>query len=227
MTTPFVVGALLVSDSFNRANSASVGSTDGGSLGPLAWTAAVDAALSSWKIDSNQLASNSNGIALEPMWVSTGTPDARVEVDVVALPDWGANVGLVLRGVNSNNCFWFGIDFFSTFRVYLQERDSLSGGVNNLIVGPWFPTPPYTLRVDMFGDEFSCYVDNVLIATVTSSFNNTIGEHGCWTNNDGTGRLDNFKVWELSPVLGGGAYQFRRGRRAHIAGARGVSIQGR
>lgn len=67
MTTPFVVGSLLVSDSFNRANSASVGSTDGGSLGPLAWTPAVDAALSSWKIDSNQLASNSDGIALEPL----------------------------------------------------------------------------------------------------------------------------------------------------------------
>jgi len=32
---------------------------------------------------------------------------------------------------------------------------------------------------------------------------------------------------EVKCLGGGGAYQFRRGRRAHIAGATGVSIQGR
>ena len=42
--------------------------------------------------------------------------------------------------------------------------------------------------------------------------------------------LPNGGTWiiaQADPPRGGGAYQFRRGRRAHIAGARGVSIQGR
>lgn len=42
--------------------------------------------------------------------------------------------------------------------------------------------------------------------------------------------LPNGGTWIIAQVKclgGGGAYQFRRGRRAHIAGATGVSIQGR
>lgn len=44
--------------------------------------------------------------------------------------------------------------------------------------------------------------------------------------------LPNGGTWIIAQAdvevkCGGGAYQFRRGRRAHIAGATGVSIQGR
>ena len=29
----------------------------------------------------------------------------------------------------------------------------------------------------------------------------TATDHGVWTNNDNTGTLDNFRVWQLDPVL--------------------------
>ena len=201
MTTPFVVGALLVSDSFNRANSASVGSTDGGSLGPLAWATGAGASLLSYKIASNQLASN-NSPSIEPMWVPVGFSDVRVQIDVTTLPDSGANLGLTLRASSVDDLYWFGLDFASSFKAYLQRRDSISGNVDNLIISSGTYTAPCTLTVDLWGNEIRCYIDGVLIGTmITSSFNATATDHGVWTNNDNTGTLDNFRVWQLDPVL--------------------------
>ena len=197
----YTVGTLLVSDSFNRSNNTAVGSTDGGSLGPLPWATAAGASLLSYKIDGNQLASN-NSPSIEPMWVDCGEADVRVQIDVTTLPDSGANLGLTLRANNTNDLYWFGLDFASSFKAYLQRRDSISGNVDNLIISSGTYTAPCTLTVDLWGNEIRCYIDGVLIGTmVTSSFNATATDHGVWTNNDNTGTLDNFKVWQLDPVL--------------------------
>ena len=196
----YQVGPLLVSDSYNRADSASVGSTDGGALSPLAWATGAGASLLSYKIASNQLASN-NSPSIEPMWVPVGFPDVRVQIDVTTLPDSGANLGLSLRATGVNDLFWFGVDFASGFKVYLQERESVGGGVINHVVSTSTYTAPCTLRVDMWGNQLYCHVNGTLIGTATSTFNQTATNHGVWTNNDNTGTLDNFKVWQLDPVL--------------------------
>lgn len=193
----YTVGTLLVSDSFNRSNNIAVGSTDGGVLGPLPWTTGAGASLTSYKIDGNQLASNMSP-SIEPMWVVTGKADVRVQGVVTTLPDSGANFGLTLRATNVNDLYWFGLDFTSGFKAYLQRRDSITGNVDNLIVSSGTYTAPATLRVDLWRNEIRCYVNGTLIGTAaTSPFNATATRHGVWTNSDDTGRLNDFAIWEL------------------------------
>lgn len=93
----YTVGALLVADSFDRADNPAIGSTDGGSLGSLAWQAdggastpvTVDASeLTSYTAAVPSVVNGANAdIAVGDMW--------RVDIDTAGT---GAK-GLQLIGV--------------------------------------------------------------------------------------------------------------------------------
>ncbi len=229
MTQPYTVGTLLVSDSFNRSDSSSIGSTDGGSLGSLTWQTDSGASLSSWEILSNSCASNASpSIAAQVAWVDCGESNVRVQIEIAQRPGNPANIGIVTRLVSRGSCHWFGDDQATGHKLYLQRRTSVSdSGSTNIIAGVGSISAGTTITLDCWGSGYFAYINGTLVATGTDTYNETATKVGLWNNKDAIGAVDDFKVWELSPVLGGGAYQFRRGRRAHIAGARGVSIQGR
>lgn len=209
MTRPYIVGTLLASDSFNRANSSSIGSTDGGALGALAWQTDGGASLSSYAISANQCATVGN-LPNQPVWVDVGTPNMRVEITVTTLSTVGGNIGVVLRYINRGGtpggCIWFGIDKFSGNKLYAQWHPNVSdAGSVNIVSGIATCAAGDTITIDAFGGEIWVERNGIALhgdAGISAPYNTSATRCGLWQNNNaGVGALDNFKVWQLDPVL--------------------------
>ena len=200
----YQVGPLLVSDSFNRADGA-IGSTDGGILGPLAYQADGATSLASWEVAGNKAQSNHAGTALQPIWIDVGVSDYRIEIEVAALPGFGANIGVVGRYVDRSSLIWWGVNESGTLtpqRLYLQQRPTTADVDAINLVGPigGLTAPGDVITVDFWGSDVYIYKNGSPLADVHGiTFNQTATKVGLWGNKDGTGALDNFKVWRLLP----------------------------
>ena len=199
MTLPYTVGALLVSDSFNRSNGA-IGSTDGGSLGSLAWQVDGGASLSSFAVSSSRCATVGSASS-QAAWVDVGTPNMRVEITVSSLLTFGGNIGVVFRYLTRSDGFWLGCDATSGQKLYAQYYPTLSNvasAIATCSAGDTIMVDAYRERVwvwkngTLLHSDAGLYIGGVTDAHMSST------KAGLWANNNsGSGALDNFKVWEL------------------------------
>src|SRR5690606_26082930 len=94
---------LLVEDTFTRADSSSLGSTEAGSLGPLAWS--VTGTGVTVASNAAQVAGVHEGATTLTV---TGRPRIRVEASITASIDSqfaGTRIGIFARGVVHNTLF--------------------------------------------------------------------------------------------------------------------------
>jgi hypothetical protein len=180
-----------VTDSFDRADSStSLGSTDGGSLSPLAWTAQNG----TWGIASNKaylVSATSQAVAT----VDTGLADADVAFDVTM--ESGSNIGIVCRLIDNNNylmCAWY---FGTTLELYKNDGGSFIslGSVSQ----SWANGTTYRLRITAVGDQIKVYLDGVetLTHTLSGADQSKYGaatSHGLRSDSDGNARFDTFAV---------------------------------
>lgn len=198
----YTVGRLLVADSFDRPDNPAIGSTDGGSLGPLSWQVDSGTNLGSWAISSNKCASVGGlSAASQVAWVDCGQSNVRVQLKISARPGWLANIGVVLRVVSRGSCYWWGDDMASGHKCYLQQKTTISdAGSSNVIAKTGRVYPGSTITIDAFGPDFVGWIDGVQVGEGSSAYNQTATKVGLWLNKDSIGAVDDFKVWKLNPV---------------------------
>lgn len=199
-----VPGALLaasgpagVSDTFDRADSASsLGSTDGGSLSPLTWTAQNG----TWGISSNKAYltdTTSQAVAT----VDTGLADVDVAVDIT-LSSTQPNVGVICRLIDNNNYL---LAAWAGQIMYLFKREG--GGFTELtsVSREWSLGSTYRVRISAVGDLVKVFIDTteVLSHTLSSGDQSTFGaatSHGirvsaeAGTGDAGDSRFDTFNA---------------------------------
>jgi hypothetical protein len=147
--------ATLATDTFTRADSTSLGSTEGGSL---AWNESGTTA----EIDSNSL-----HLSNAKAWVETGYTDVDIEVDVT----WDSgtsqiSAGVLLHYVDANN--YMEVRFYN---VAVSMRTTLVrtvGGTSSLVSGyyagpSWSAGDTKTLRVVTLGSRYYVFIDGVLV----------------------------------------------------------------
>jgi len=183
----------VASDSFNRTNSASLGSTDGagaeevGGSG-LAWTV-VSGGMS---ISGNKVAQSAGVYSYAT--VNTGVASVVAQVVVNDSADTSAIQGLIMReasgtgwlcGVNPN------ADLNTIYEWAGGGSYTLRGSAAVTISG----SQNYTITAILDGDVITSYVDGAALATYASAArNNTSTLHGIHGYNS-TLTYDNFVVW--------------------------------
>lgn len=159
---------LLSADSFNRANSGSLGATDGaGSLDPLTWVNEVGA----FGIVSNR-ATVISGPARSTLNLSTGD----VDISALCVAEANRNEGILFRWVDNSNYWAF---TQSLGHMLLFKLQAGSPTFQTMITNPPLNSGD-TLRVITYGSSIQCFINGVLIATVTDSFNVTAPKHGLY-----------------------------------------------
>ena len=211
----YTVGALLVADSFDRADNPAIGSTDGGSLGSLAWQADGGASTTSYSIVSNKCRTHASS-PNQPVWVDAGAADVRVQFTIPDLATAGGNIGAVARYINRGGsrldppftvpvgCIWVGVDWYSGQKLYVQYHPNVTDRSRiNLTPAVVTCAAGDTITADFFGDQFWLFRNGAPLnggVPYSSPYNVGATKVGLWQNNNGgTGALDDFKVWQLVP----------------------------
>jgi hypothetical protein len=202
-----------VFDSFSRNNSTYIlggkgglGSTEGGSAGPLAWqTNTVASAPQPFGILDGHAVLLANDTALA--WVSTGASSADLDVRVertLGAYGSGGNTGLSFRVMDQNNFFfaYTSDDESDASRPKMLSLGYYQAGVRTILAnsismpsGSW-----KTLRiVTLASGGIKVYADDALVYSASSAvFANATGA-GLFNNAPGlalTNRWDNFTALE-------------------------------
>lgn len=179
----------LVSDSFNRADSATLGSTDSSVGGTAkAWTSDSGA----FQIKSNQLW---NSIAGQ----STVFLDAGVSnysVSMVVNTQAGQN-SLVLRWTDSLNNYTFLTEpLVNSVKLYKTQ----AGTRTQIATATMTLTAPYTMKASLTNGHFTCYINGAPTLLAADTFNQTATKVGV-QNWSGQPFLDDFTLETAPEVL--------------------------
>lgn len=201
-------GTLLSTDSFNRADASTLGSTDGaGSLDPLAW-AISHAAPAEWHVTTNraELYQIAGGTSDHAATVDLGTADVDVSVAWVGIGG-GGQPGICFRYVDAGN-FWAARcpdgsspstarDFRVMKRVagantdmtaLYRTRASYASPLGSV-------DPGLTIRVVAVGNRILALLNDIIIFDVSDSTHNTATRHGLYSVGPGS---DFFDRWQAN-----------------------------
>lgn len=203
----------LVFDSFSRANSTyalggtgGLGSTEGGTDGPLAWrTGVAGAAPQPFGILNGRAVPLANNTALA--WVDAGNRDLDISVSRrPGLYEAGQNTGLSFRVADASNYFYA----YTSEGITRSDAKILTVGYylngvrTDLVTGVSMPTPqsPWlTLRVVTKSDgTILVYADGTLVCSTASNVLTDATGAGLYNNAPGLGltnRWDNFTVYHF------------------------------
>jgi hypothetical protein len=211
-----VPGGALAFDSFGRANQTfafqtapSLGSTEGGSLGPLAWqTSRIQGqpTLGLFGILGGA-AVNTNAAAYSTAWVPVGTEDMDVRVTRQKSASLPGQTGVAFRVVDANN-YWSAYYITSGAdaggNVYLAKVVAgVISNVTNYAVGGGSWT---VLRVVASGDTFTVYRDDgsggwTQLGQATGITDHLTGEGAGISNNNGFAVFSNLARWKNFTVF--------------------------
>jgi hypothetical protein len=186
--------AVLVSDSFNRANSTTtLGSTDSYNGGTAkVWT--NQDTTGTWGINTNRAYVQTDAQNRMITVVSSGISNGTVEADIT----WatGAYVGLNFRNTDLNNFFDICINSTSlVLRKYVSGSSTTLGTYNFTAVNGTI----YHIAATFNGSTITISLDGVQRITVTDSFNSTATLHGLRSPTSVfNAYYDNFVVSDLS-----------------------------
>lgn len=180
---------ILLSDTFDRGdNPASMGSTDGGTLAPQAWTP-LGGPPGTFGIISNTAYCSADGGAGggNINYVDPGVASCTVGAFVSAIANgWR----LAVRCNNLDNHFILdaaaaGLTFYRRQAgSYNQVGLTYNGTISN---GDFLSITPA-------GDDFTIKQNGITRITGTDSFNNTLTKHGIGTGSAGAHRFNNFSI---------------------------------
>lgn len=168
--------AMPVKDSFDRANSTSLGTSDTGQP----WTEYFNG----MGISTNQAYSEGAPGAAH---LETNRADGIVKADI----KHGGDNGLVVRATSSSNLLMvrLGADAVEAYRREADVWTQLGTAAMALTVGQ-----VYAFRAELDGSAIDLYVDDVLKLSITSTFNQTATLHGMYGANGNSQTWDNFAV---------------------------------
>ncbi|MBI2020056.1 prepilin-type N-terminal cleavage/methylation domain-containing protein [Candidatus Daviesbacteria bacterium] len=179
-STPAPTPTTLVSDSFNRTNSNSLGNTDTGQP----WIIARG----EWGISGNSAYPVNGCPAPGFAVVDAGISDATIKITLsVNLQD----AGIPFRFVDSNNTY--SIDRMGGSPAYYRISKKVGGAVTQLAATSIAPADGDNLKIVLDGTNIKLYVNETLAASaVDNSLNGTKFGIGTWCN--GSIRFDDFSV---------------------------------
>lgn len=159
-----VSSAVPVTDSFDRADSGSLGNADTGQTWSVHGTAGIISNLARFTaLGSGPIA----GLA----WIDSGGSDGVLEVTFTTLNN---TIGLLFRLTDENNYLMLNFDGGSGWRVQKREAGSLgtiasfAGGLTNGDV----------IKVTLTGSSIDCEKNAVALGSTSSSFNQSATKHG-------------------------------------------------
>lgn len=178
--------AVLVSDTFTRANSAvTMGSTE---IGAKVWTPLGG---TTWGITSNTAYRASAGTGYDnPVIVDAGASDCTVSVVVVTNPGDGHTPRLYFRMTDKDNGFFFQAESGIAVKIYKNEATALTevgaAAVTDIGAGK-------TFSVVLNSNSIIAKLEGVTVITASNAFNQPATKHG-FGGHENTARYDNFTV---------------------------------
>lgn len=173
----------VVSDSFDRANSSTLGTADSGQL----WVNRAGGL----GIVSGKATRNAGSVVEAD--IDAGLSDCVVSVDLT----WQLNAGIAFRVFDSTNYFMARIASPAGLQVY-----SIAAGAAT-VLGAYAFTPvagtTYRLSVRLEGTSIIASIDGVERVNISSNFNRTYTKHGLTVRDvAATDTFDNFEIAQLS-----------------------------
>lgn len=164
-------GTVLIADSFNRANSTTIGNTDGGSSGIVAAGKAWNAAASGTpRIQTNKLENNH---ATENAYVyqtSTGIQNFDLSVKLTPTTSYVAVKFRIDNLFNTATESGYQIALTPGTGNYIFQRlDAGTATALQTSSQGIAANTEYTVRVRAVGSQFQCYLNGSLVFTVTDS----------------------------------------------------------
>ena len=128
----------------------------------------------------------------EANWIECNRSDVTLRGTVVAAPIIGT-ASLVFRLTDSDNGLWFGDDMGFGPGAYTLQKQEGAGAFTTLATAvSTAGAPGDVLKVVCQGSQIDCYVNDVLVISTTSTFNQSATKHGFGSNT--LAGLDDFSV---------------------------------
>lgn len=189
--------AIRVADDFNRANSATLGTSSSGHT----WTNGASTTIG---VIDNQ-AYMSGAVTGDGVWyLSTGTDfsDVRVEATIATLQDDPTDTdgwGLRFRRADENNWWEFGTNTLDTTYVL---RKMVAGDLFIVDEPGVERAPDDIIRVDCFDSVINCYVNQTLVASIVDTDLQANTHAGIRVSVGASEtRLDNFSALQLTSSI--------------------------
>jgi hypothetical protein len=180
--------AVLVSDSFNRANSTTtLGTTDSYNGGTTkTWSSAT-----TYGISSNQAQKQTgSATSASAAWIDGGVSDGKATITLSTL---GNHSRLIFRRTADSDCYWLYANGTTNYQLYKRQA-----GVNTVLATiAVIPTNGDVISATFNGSSITVQVNGANDSTVTNTFNQTATQVGFVTD-DSVARLDNFNLEDLS-----------------------------
>lgn len=214
---------LPVNDTFNRADNAS--SLGTASDGIHAWTTRTG----TWGISSNRAYSPSigsgPGYTGSIATVSTGASDGFLRLNLATMRATADDAGIIFRYADTSN-FWIAQYSFTSVNVKITKVEA---GSLSVVASASFPAAIAAdgewLIVELNGTSIKLYVEDQLMVSTTSSFNQTATDHGLFTQQTGT-RLEDLSMTVADPTPGLTTIVNDTFNRADSASSMGTSDSG-
>lgn len=176
------VGSTVISDNFNRSDSASLGVAPTGQT----WSGGL-------QIISNQAGSVSN-LTGASAWntIETAKSDnIEISLDITIGSTYSSLIaGIVFRYKDASNMYAFGTKSDGSIGIYQAGATGVTIPSNkNLTM-----TGTHTLKVKLMGQTVECYVDDVLQFTILDTAHTTGTKHGIALYSATIPKFDNFLI---------------------------------
>lgn len=207
------VPAELATDTFNRADSTSLGSTDGaGSLDPIGWqpalglgvsdivsNAAAVGASTTATVNPGGLASGSQANA-NINYIDAGTPDVQIHAELDDLASSAA--GIVFRYVDDNNYWLLWANQATNTRLFKRVSGTwtdVSGALAGMVANN------RVMTVKTSGSTITCDINGVQVYTTADTTLQSATKHGFLVASGGTGgEVEAIQIWvgdAVTPVI--------------------------
>lgn len=179
-----------IEDTFTRANSVTIGTTE---IGSLTWTESGDP-----RIVSNAV-ENGSSVTASFAYVNSGQTSCTVEATLNLKSDGGTRSCGIMYRINSTSNYWY---------AFLQKTGAGAGslvvqrvvsGITTDLVSQAFTitaNTDYEMTVELIGNTHSISIDGTLQGTFSNTQWNTEVQHGVRVASGiGTSKVDNFRVY--------------------------------
>lgn len=181
--TPTVPPTVYAADTFTRADSTTLGTSE---TGGLTWTR--NNGSTGWTILSNTLSrALGAGVSADDCYLSDSQSDGTIQVTVTSVDI--AN-GIVFRAAGATHATGY-IFWRSSSALYTLSKRTGVGSYTALATYTQPPAAGDVMKVVLSGSSIKCYVNGVLGITATDS-TNTGTAHGVWVNSGQAGTFDNY-----------------------------------
>ena len=197
-TLPASVSTAAVSDSFNRADSDSLGITDSGHYWYISSyvTNPSFTTGNSISIRNNSFV-NRNGSASYPMVTTNGKSDnIKISFDAITYNPVGfPNMEIIFRLTDNNNYWVFGRSNGSTYLS--KNASSVKTSLASYAYNYNGTALPHNYSVELRGSRILCYINGILMFDYTDTFNQSGQYHGASIYFQDLTALDNFSITDI------------------------------